>query len=280
VLTLSLSLQFLLTFCDKCGERNKLRKKREFREIGVKFTAEDLDVPDAISSPSIRNRPLRPATGNHAHCPRSTVIAAAMIDEHSLTREAITVSLQELCQFVQIMSFATCDECLGSATKFDVILYHAHGLANRYNNDERLGWVKKLTAVAPVIMLSRVDSVNTIRAAFTWGVRGYIPTVSTTLNLAIEIIYLVTCGGEYVPLSGLSPGRVELEKPANPTAKQQFTPRQMAVIERLKLGKPNKIIAYELEVSESSVKAHIRNIMQKMNATNRTEVASRAHDLR
>jgi DNA-binding NarL/FixJ family response regulator len=239
----------------------------------------DLDVPVGVSTPPIRNRPLRPATGTYVHFPRSAVISAAMIDEHSLTREAITRSLQELCQFIEIMSFATCDECLGSTKKFDVILYHAHGLANRYNSDERLGWVKKLMTVAPVIMLSRVDSVNTIRAAFTSGVRGYIPTARTTLGLAIEIIYLVTCGGEYVPLSGLSPGRINSEKPANPTAKEQFTPCQMAVIERLKLGKPNKIIAYELKVSESSVKAHIRNIMQKMNATNRTEVASRAHDL-
>jgi DNA-binding NarL/FixJ family response regulator len=239
----------------------------------------DFKVPDGVRTSPNGAGLLPPTTGTYVHFSRSAVISAAMIDEHSLTREAITRSLQELCRFVEIMSFATCDECLGSMKKFDVILYYVHDiLENHYNNNERFGWVKKLTAVAPVIMLSKGDSGNMIRAAFTWGVRGYIPTVSTTLELAIEIMYLVKSGGEYVPSSGLSPGRIKPEKSANPTAKQQFTPRQMAVIERLKLGKPNKIIAYELGVSESSVKAHIRNIMQKMNATNRTEVASRAHD--
>jgi len=51
----------------------------------------------------------------------------------------------------------------------------------------------------------------------------------------------------------------------------------MAVLDHLKLGKANKVIAYELAMSESTVKVHIRNIMKKMKATNRTEVACRAH---
>jgi DNA-binding NarL/FixJ family response regulator len=55
-----------------------------------------------------------------------------------------------------------------------------------------------------------------------------------------------------------------------------LTPRQMAVLQHLKLGKANKLIAYELEMSESTVKVHVRNIMKKMNAKNRTEVACRA----
>ncbi len=52
-----------------------------------------------------------------------------------------------------------------------------------------------------------------------------------------------------------------------------FTARQAAVIEALRRGKANKIIAYELSMCESTVKVHIRNIMKKLNATNRTEVA-------
>jgi DNA-binding NarL/FixJ family response regulator len=49
--------------------------------------------------------------------------------------------------------------------------------------------------------------------------------------------------------------------------------RQAAVIEALRQGKPNKIIAYELEMRESTVKVHVRNIMKKLKARNRTEVA-------
>jgi len=44
-------------------------------------------------------------------------------------------------------------------------------------------------------------------------------------------------------------------------------------------GKPNKIIAYELNLRESTVKVHIRNIMKKVGAKNRTEVIFKISDL-
>src|SRR5262249_34413816 len=52
----------------------------------------------------------------------------------------------------------------------------------------------------------------------------------------------------------------------------QFSPRQLKVLERLRQGKQNKIIAYELCMCESTVKVHIRNIMKKLKARNRTQV--------
>ena len=52
-----------------------------------------------------------------------------------------------------------------------------------------------------------------------------------------------------------------------------FTHRQAAVIDALCSGKANKIIAHELSMQESTVKVHVRNIMRKLKAKNRTEVA-------
>ena len=51
-----------------------------------------------------------------------------------------------------------------------------------------------------------------------------------------------------------------------------FTPRQMQVLTCLRQGMSNKIIAYQLEMCESTVKVHIRHIMKKLRATNRTQV--------
>jgi DNA-binding NarL/FixJ family response regulator len=48
------------------------------------------------------------------------------------------------------------------------------------------------------------------------------------------------------------------------------------VLELIKDGKPNKIIAYELGLSLCTVKVHARNLIRKMGATNRTEAAVRA----
>jgi DNA-binding NarL/FixJ family response regulator len=58
-----------------------------------------------------------------------------------------------------------------------------------------------------------------------------------------------------------------------------FTVRQTAVVKALRQGKPNKIIAYELKMKESTVKVHVRNIMRKLKAKNRTQVAYMTNQL-
>lgn len=53
-----------------------------------------------------------------------------------------------------------------------------------------------------------------------------------------------------------------------------FTPRQLEILNCLRRGLANKMIAYELQMRESTVKIHVRNIMKKLHATNRTQVVS------
>jgi DNA-binding NarL/FixJ family response regulator len=52
-----------------------------------------------------------------------------------------------------------------------------------------------------------------------------------------------------------------------------ITARELAVVRAIQHGKPNKVIAYELNMCESTVKVHVRNIMKKLNAKNRTDLA-------
>lgn len=206
---------------------------------------------------------------------RNAPISVGVIDEHSFTRECITKSLQDISDLLEIISFATCDECLQSKGNYDLILYHAHkSVANRNDDKDKLASVKQVLPIAPVIILCDVDSLDSITAAFESGARGYIPTASTTLELAIEIMRLVRAGGTFVPASSLSLGGVLRQgETAGTIATHQFSPRQTAVLERLKEGKTNKMIAHELGMSESTVKAHLRSIMKKMKATNCTEAA-------
>ena len=58
-----------------------------------------------------------------------------------------------------------------------------------------------------------------------------------------------------------------------------LTQRQAAVAEALRHGKSNKIIAYELNMCENTVKVHIRSILKKLHATNRTEAAFRLNSV-
>jgi DNA-binding NarL/FixJ family response regulator len=212
---------------------------------------------------------------------RSTVISIGVIDEKSFTRECITRSLQALDDRLDIVSFATCDDCLQHMRDRDLILYHAHENATNWDmNDEQSLSLKKLLNIVPVIILSDLDCPDSLIEIFQDGARGFIPTAHTTLEQLIEIIGLVRVGGIFVPLSSLSLPRTKArDAMTGGGAGSQFTRIELAVLDRLKLGKANKIIAHELGVSESTVKVHIGRIMRKLKVTNRTQIVCRAYAL-
>ena len=108
------------------------------------------------------------------------------------------------------------------------------------------------------------------------GARGYLPA-DLPFAQATAAIRLVGDGGTYIPACVLAaaaaPQRTSQLSPmdgeGNPI---HFSRRQLEVLERLKQGKQNKIIAHELNKSEGTVKVHIRLLMKKLKARNRTQV--------
>ncbi|MBD9374400.1 response regulator transcription factor [Rhizobium sp. ARZ01] len=142
--------------------------------------------------------------------------------------------------------------------------------------------IKKLSTEfeAPIIVLADNDDLAQIMKALECGAKGYIPS-SVSIDVCIEAIALSLAGGIFVPASSVFAMRQVLET-GGPVARPlagMFTARQAEVVEALRRGKANKIIAYELNLRESTVKVHIRNIMKKVKATNRTEVAYKINDL-
>jgi DNA-binding NarL/FixJ family response regulator len=115
---------------------------------------------------------------------------------------------------------------------------------------------------------------------FESGARGFVPTINATIEQVIEIIGLIKAGGIFVPLSSLCLlNNKSRSIAAGAISNNQFTASEFAILDRLKLGEANKIIAHELGVSESTVKVHIGRIMKKLKVTNRTQVVSRAYAL-
>jgi DNA-binding NarL/FixJ family response regulator len=206
-----------------------------------------------------------------AHKPFSkSTLVAAVVDKHSFTRGCISKWLTDHNRNIEVISFASVEDCLQNASAPDLILYHEHETVHN-THDMRLSPVKNLIEIAPVIILAAADNPYLLIEAFESGVRGYIPTASTSVELLVEIIHLVMAGGVFVPPSSLNLHRTKRKNLTasntfNPSMNHQFTPRQVAVLNQLTQGKANKIIAYELAMSESTVKVHIRNIMKKMNA--------------
>jgi DNA-binding NarL/FixJ family response regulator len=129
-----------------------------------------------------------------------------------------------------------------------------------------------------MIVLSSDKGPDFIVNALRNGMRGYIPIESTTFELAVEIFRMVMAGGSFVPAAVLPFRATEMASGQPPNLTCRLTEREKAVLALLKRGKANKIIAFELKISESTVKVHIRNIMQKIKANNRTEIVSRIFD--
>jgi DNA-binding NarL/FixJ family response regulator len=206
-------------------------------------------------------------------------IFVGVVDDHLFTRECITEFLKGF-DALEVISFASCEECVKSTRHHDLILYHVGWVKYEDNKEQRFLQLKDLVQIAPVIMLSAVDCRDSIIEAFGSGARGFVPTGSTSPEQVIEIIRLVKAGGIFVPPSSLSlQGVSGLGLPPTAIMTHKFTPRELAVLDRLKMGKANKNIAFELQMSESTVKVHIKSIMNKLKAANRTEVVCRAFDL-
>jgi DNA-binding NarL/FixJ family response regulator len=80
---------------------------------------------------------------------------------------------------------------------------------------------------------------------------------------------------------GVKRYRAQLSGATEPDSNDQhlsFTPRELEVLPLLRKGSPNALIAYELGMAESTLKAHIRHIMKKLNARNRTRVVLPTRD--
>jgi DNA-binding NarL/FixJ family response regulator len=121
----------------------------------------------------------------------------------------------------------------------------------------------------PVVIVSDTNDLNHIIRVLKSGVRGYIPT-SLSFNVAVEAVRLVKAGGVFIPASSIVPSG---DEPIQAKNSALLTQRQMEVVEEIRHGKANKQIAYELNMSEHTVKVHLRHIMRKLKARNRTEVA-------
>ena len=226
-----------------------------------------------------RNGSCRKQSGVNWRAVRLPVISVAVIDVHLFTRECIATSLQTLGNNLQIVSFAASRDLLQSTNTHDIVLYHAHeSVVNHGCDADQLTRLSRLLENVPLIILSTFDCFESIFEAFESGAAGCIPIATTSIKLAIEIIRLVQAGGTFVPRSTLFP-REPNRKDTVPPAITFYglTPRQMEVLDRVRLGKSNKIIAYELGVSESTVKVEIHTMMKKMNAANRTEIACRTY---
>ncbi|WP_284312255.1 response regulator transcription factor [Labrys miyagiensis] len=146
---------------------------------------------------------------------------------------------------------------------------------------DALGVGTALWQMAPVILLSDAEDPASIFRALDMGIKGYIPS-SLGIEVAIEATRLVMAGGVFVPAASLIRAANEPSAPRPELASRPHTPispRQLSIIAAVSRGKSNAAIADELNLRESTVKVHIRNIMKKLKVKSRTAIAHKSRDI-
>jgi DNA-binding NarL/FixJ family response regulator len=130
----------------------------------------------------------------------------------------------------------------------------------------------------PIVLIVESEDTSTVESlAERLGVQGYIPT-SSTVKVAAAALRLIVAGGRYFPAvqSQRRPAaQLSIDQSRRAVEGHSFaklTPRETAVLNVLAVGAQNKIIAYQLGMSLSTVKAHVHSIIRKLQVRNRTEV--------
>lgn len=207
-----------------------------------------------------------------------------ILDGRALDRECLASALVEHELDMTVTAVGSIEDWRGKKATHPLLGAILMNLGGRKVTDPGLAdEIRRISSEfksVPLVILADTDDLSQILTALECGARGYIPS-SVVIDVCVEAINLAVAGGIFVPASSVLSIRHLLDSGSREIQPLtgMFTIRQAEVAQQLVRGKANKIIAYELNLRESTVKVHIRNIMKKLKATNRTEVAYKLNDL-
>ena len=206
-------------------------------------------------------------------------------DDHPLFREAIHNVISDGFPGSDVMETADLDSALALTQEhddLDLILLDLnmpgmHGLNGLIN-------LRNESPTIPVVIVSAEQDKQIVLQAITYGAVGFITKSSPRLQMT-EAIQQILNGNVYLP-----PDIIRTQKNPNqrrmndtpgfaPELLQALTRKQLLVLERMTKGESNKQIAYNLDIAETTVKAHVSAILRKLNVHNRVQAILSAGDI-
>ncbi|MGJ3232106.1 MAG: response regulator [Oceanicaulis sp.] len=131
-----------------------------------------------------------------------------------------------------------------------------------------LAEIRKDHPATPVVVISASQAPGVAARALEFGASGFIPKTAG-MEVLCEALAAVLDGEVWVPAEA---GSLEAEEAAEAAAKlARLTPAQMRVLQGLASGRLNKQIAYDMSITEATVKAHVTAIFRKLDVINRTQ---------
>lgn len=196
-----------------------------------------------------------------------------IVDDHPLFREALQLAIQSAypeAEIVEASSIAAAQTALASEAPFDLLLLDLTLPGTR--GFDGLIELRATRPKQPILVVSAHEDPRIVHEAMTCGAAGYISKSVKKRDLA-EAIQDVMAGLVVLP-KGYTP------PPANGGASREtnlaarvasLTRQQLRVLQMVRQGMLNKQIAHELGVGETTIKAHVSEIMRKLNVVSRTQ---------
>ena len=202
-------------------------------------------------------------------------LSVAWVDGSSMSRESMSQAVSNLEHRFIVTAFDSVSSCaFCSNRRFDVVVYYSHDPETISLAD--ITWLRETLPSAGLVVLSDAIKLqqDVIKAVVAQRVSGLILTRYATLSMVVSSIGLVASGGMSIAKELLiNDYRPEQQMAQSPAGRRHLTRREVDVLALLKQGKPDKLIADALNLRVSTVKVHVRNLIRKMGATNRTQVA-------
>ncbi|HEX5232472.1 MAG TPA: response regulator transcription factor [Bradyrhizobium sp.] len=200
----------------------------------------------------------------------------ALLGTRSLLRSGL-VSLLGSLGFERVDEAATLDALIAQThgdTRPDIVLIN---VSNGVDAARLVFDIRSWAPEAKVVFLFSDLDVRTLVGCFSAGASGYL-LESLSGEALQKSLTLISAGEKVFPseLAGvISDLAGKREMASNPTDLQniEFTPREIWILRLLADGRSNKMIASSLNISESTAKLHLRNILRKLRANNRTQAA-------
>jgi two-component system nitrate/nitrite response regulator NarL len=195
---------------------------------------------------------------------RMKKLCILIVDDHALFRTGLSMILNQDENITSVLEAGSIMEPINLADQsIDLILSDIQmpGL----NGLDGIKVLKEKFANTPIIMLSASHDTGDMRNALESGAEGFLPK-SSSAEMIIKSISLVLNGTQCFP-----EGK-DLSQPKNNNAQPDaLTSRQLQALSLLCEGKPNKIIARVLDLSENTVRVHVSAILSLLNVSSRSE---------
>lgn len=194
-----------------------------------------------------------------------------VVDDHPLFREAVKQALATAFPGIAIAEAGTLDavsEILARDSDFDLVLLDLK--MPGVQGFSGLVYLRAEYPSVPVAVVSASEEAHLMRRAIDLGASGYIPKSSSAETMK-KAIAAVLRGDIWLPEDAGARQASDTETDQLARRLTTLTPQQIRVLMMLREGLLNKQIAYQLKVSEATVKAHVSAILQKLEVDSRTQ---------